>query len=87
MSENPKCLKMDKRKGHFTLSKAFSISNLRAANPLEPDIFWCIVWKISWAMMELSYMFLPGTDAACQGDTRLGRRDLSLLARILEIVL
>ena len=87
LSENPKCLKMDKRRGHSTLLKAFSISNLRATNPSELDFFWCIVWKISWAMLELSCMFLLGIDAACQGDTRLGRRDLSLLARILEIVL
>ena len=52
----------------------------RAANPEELVRFWLRVWKISCAMIELSWMFLPWIEAACHGVMSLGRRILRRLA-------
>ena len=86
-SEKPNCLKMESKKDHSTLSKAFSKSMFRAANPKEPVRFWWRVWKILCAMIELSWMFLPGIEVACHGVMSLGRRLLRRLAKVLEIIL
>ena len=86
MSKKPKCLKIESKKGHSTLSKAFSKSRFRATIP-EMPVFLVRVWKISCAMIELSWMFLPGIEAACHGVMSLERRIFRRLVKVLEIIL
>ena len=85
--EKPKCLKIESKKGHSTLLKAFSKSWFRGAIPKVPMRFWWKVWKISCAMIELSWMFLPGIEVACHGVMSLGKRIFRWLAKVLEIIL
>ena len=58
------------KKDHSIVSKAFSVSILRAIRPTNQLSFF-IVFRNSWAMMELSWITLPGTKADCHGEMTL----------------
>ena len=83
---NPSFFMMASRKGHSIWSNAFSMSILRNIKPFLPLLF-LKVWISSWASMEFSWIFLPGTKANWRGEIILGRTSFNLLARILEMIL
>jgi hypothetical protein len=55
-----------RRNDYSIESKAFFISNFKAIKPPLPLLYF-IVWKSSWAMIELSWMDLPLRKAVCMG--------------------
>ena len=70
-------------KFHSNLSLAKSIFSM---NPSLFHVFSETEWAISWAMMILEAMCLPGMKAACEEWMLDGKWILILLARDLEII-
>jgi hypothetical protein len=86
LSLNPNLCRIDKRKLHSILAKAFSISILTAISPPLP-LLDLRVLRISCAKIELSWIWHPDTNAIWKGEIILDKRGFSLLASNLKIIL
>ena len=82
---NPWSRRTFSKKDHFIVSKAFSVSIFRAIRPPMP-LFFFIVLRTSWAIMELSWITLPGTKADCHEEMILWGRGLNRVAKIFEMI-
>ena len=83
---NPSFSKIARRKLYSILSKAFSMSIFMNIKPPLP-LLGLKACRSSWAIMVLSWIFLLGTKADCNGQIILGRNLLNLLAKTFEIIL
>jgi hypothetical protein len=84
LEEKPFILRTCCKKGHFTLSYAFSKSSFRMT-PLF--FFLCISWIASCKIIIPSKIYLPGKKVVWEGRITLSATNVTILARTLVKIL